>query len=390
MATISVEQASIATIAPPQPSPSARLYRAAARGRLSEVVYALIDRSAGAIVDTRVGGRTPLQAAAWAGHAAVVSALLGAGADVDAREGESEEAASSSGWTALMAASAEGHAEVVQALLEAGAPADAAFGPERQTPLLAAAEEGHTEVLEALLAAGADPSRADAEGNTALYSAAWLGYDDVVECLLAAGADADAATRDGRTPLFAAAADGHVDIVRALLTAGAKVDRARTQGETALYIASHKGLLDVVSVLLDAGADAGLVDLEGDTPLSLAAKAGHEEVVEALFRRGGSTQVAHTHFATTCSHEQKAVIFRAADSELASLRLQLAEQAAAMEALRAAHAEEMNQLIAGFPLALAGAAAQMQRERDAAEREVTALRNQSKRSPQESGAMCSV
>lgn len=365
-----------------------QLYRAAARGRLSDVTELL---AIPGVLHERVGGRTPLLGAAWAGHADVAAALIASGADVHAREGDSEEASSSNGWTALMAAAAEGHADVVSLLLDAGAVADTAYGPERQTPLLAAAEEGHADVLEVLLASGADPNRTDAtEGNTALYSASWLGYDDAVDVLLAAGAYTETTTRDGRTPLFAASAEGHVDVVRALLSAGAKVNHARVQGETALYIASHMGKLDVVEALLDGGADAGLVDLEGDTPISLAAKAGHDEVVDTLFRKGHYSQLAHTHFATTCSHEQKAVIYRAADTEVASLRAQLEAQAATVEALKAAHREEMEQLLAGFPLALAGAAAQFQRERDAAEREVAALRNESKRLAQKMGGASSV
>ena len=54
-------------------------------------------------------GITALHRAAWGGHTAVVSALLGAGADPNA--GDNFE-----GWTALYSAAWGGHSAVVSAL----------------------------------------------------------------------------------------------------------------------------------------------------------------------------------------------------------------------------------------------------------------------------------
>lgn len=58
-------------------------------------------------------GRTALSHAAERGHLAVISALLGAGADADAR--------AKNGYTAIVWAARRGHAAVVEALLAAGA-----------------------------------------------------------------------------------------------------------------------------------------------------------------------------------------------------------------------------------------------------------------------------
>jgi ankyrin repeat protein len=52
---------------------------------------------------------TPLQAAAWIGSSAIVEALLGAGADINARGDED--------CTALQIAAFAGHANVIRSLL---------------------------------------------------------------------------------------------------------------------------------------------------------------------------------------------------------------------------------------------------------------------------------
>ena len=357
------------------------LYRAALKG--DEASIASMLSSGVANVDEQVTGRTPLLAAALAGHEGAVTLLARSGANVNAREGG--KGGSREGWTPLLAASVEGHADVVSSLLAFGALVDEPCGVERQTPLQAAAEEGHTDAAAALLNGGANVDATDAEGATALLTASWLGHEDVVHLLLRQGASPDLPTIEGRSPLFAAAQEGHEAVVRALLNKGANPNYTRTQGETALYIAAHKGEVGCVEALLDNGADATLQDLEGDTPMSLAAKEGHDDLVSLLTRRCPS-QLSHVHFGTTCSHEQKAAVFRAADSEISALRALLEQQAEAMAAMQAAHKQEMAHLVSGFPYALAGATAEMQRQRDAALNEVWALRATSNTAPQETGA----
>ena len=85
---------------------------------------------------------TPLHYAALQGHADVVTALLEAGASVDAVDKQ--------GDTPLHYAAGQGHADVARALLEAGASVRAA-NQQRKTPLHLAADRGHAEVSTALL-----------------------------------------------------------------------------------------------------------------------------------------------------------------------------------------------------------------------------------------------
>jgi ankyrin repeat protein len=176
------------------------------------------------------------------GHAAVVSTLLGAGAEIDkARAG---------GWTALLYSAQRGHADVVSALLAAGADLEKrlVLG---STALILAAQEGQAAVASVLLAAGARVDTADADGQTALLMSAWGGHVTVVSALLAAGAEVDRVDATGDTALINAARNGHAAAVSALVKAGANVLFSVAGGGTALRVAaacSHPG---VVKVLLE-------------------------------------------------------------------------------------------------------------------------------------------
>src|SRR5262249_34973209 len=86
---------------------------------------------------------TPLGNAAAAGHAAVVRALVAAGAALDER--------TRGGLTPLMVAAGAGHLDVVRTLVEAGAAADATDPWNFQTsPLYHAADHGQWPVYEYL------------------------------------------------------------------------------------------------------------------------------------------------------------------------------------------------------------------------------------------------
>ncbi|MDH4228190.1 MAG: ankyrin repeat domain-containing protein [Nitrospirota bacterium] len=120
--------------------------------------------------------RTPLMAAAQAGHANMVNYLLGRGA----RAGSVDQ----NGLTALH------HA------------AGAAFLPEPRTEGWDTPDRG--KLLKALLKAGADPNARDVMGRTPLYYASVAGSAELVRLLLAAGADPVIPDTSGNTPLSAA------------------------------------------------------------------------------------------------------------------------------------------------------------------------------------------
>lgn len=106
--------------------------------------------------------------------------LLQAGADIEARSGESD-------WTPLHFACFDSQPAVVRALLEHGAAQDARDRDGR-TPLWWAAGIGHLESATLLLSKGADANARDKAGMTVLGRARFNGDERMVRLLRAHGA----------------------------------------------------------------------------------------------------------------------------------------------------------------------------------------------------------
>jgi hypothetical protein len=169
-------------------------------------------------------GLTALMAAAGTGHLPGVRALIGAGADVNAR---SRAYGLYKGATALELAL--GHPEIVLTLLESGARPDS-------YELLSAVNDKNDTLVEALLRAGADVQTRDSGGQTALMIAAEKSRTDpkaagIVQRLIAAGSDVNARDQLGQTALMMG---GPEEVTRALLAAGADPTLTDKQGVTTL------------------------------------------------------------------------------------------------------------------------------------------------------------
>ena len=151
---------------PADETPASQLVAAARAGDAPRVA-ALLDE--GAPADARSSGFPALHRAAQADSVAVLEMLVAAGADL--------EAVDRTGHTALARAALFGRAAALTFLLESGADPDAHAEPNNQTPLLAllfgwslgqspnpagieANEEERLAAARALLAAGADPQLA--------------------------------------------------------------------------------------------------------------------------------------------------------------------------------------------------------------------------------------
>ena len=271
---------------------------AAARAGDAAAARALL--AAGADVDARQGdGATALHWAAHRGDLALADMLLAAGADVNA--------ANALDATPLWLASRNGDARLVARLLAAGADANAPLKM-GETPLMSAARSGGVETVRLLLAAGADVDAAERErGQTALMWAAAQSHADVVRLLAAAGADLHARSRvwnqlentagntnptgnfrmahGGSTALLFAARNGDVETARALLAAGADVDDTAAAGTSALVVAAHSGHGALAAFLLDQGADPNAAEA-GYTALHAAVLRGEQALVGALLARG--------------------------------------------------------------------------------------------------------
>ena len=174
-------------------------------------------------------GVTPISAASYKGHIAIMQMLLDKGADVNKHN--------LSGSSALIQASHFGHAEAVTLLLDHNAMADFA-NTKGTTALMRASQEGHEEISKLLLAARVDVNRKNLEGMNALMLASQRGHANMVVLLVKAGASMDEQTSQGSTALMLACKRGHEKCVSELVGMGAEIHmldgRDRSARDTAL------------------------------------------------------------------------------------------------------------------------------------------------------------
>ena len=218
----------------------------------------------------------------WAIGGALLLGVASALAQV--APGPAEQAA----YTGLQAAAWRGDAATVTALA-AGDPAALRQTDGRgRTALHIATHARQHAAIRALAAAGADLGALDADRYDAVTIAAVADDEPTLALLLQLGASAKLTTSrwDG-TALIAAAHLGHDGVVRQLIAAGAPLDHVNNLHWTALIEAVVLGdggprHQRVVQALLAAGASARLTDREGRTPLQLAQSRGYSAMVTQL------------------------------------------------------------------------------------------------------------
>jgi ankyrin repeat protein len=236
-----------------------------------------------------LGELTPLLIASKRGSAAIIEALLKAGANANTTD--------STGATPLMLASAAGSVEAVEMLLAHQAGVNATESSHGQTALMFAAAADRGEVIRALIKHGADPEIASTTSEprcgslfansfcreTSKDSAAKddsgnendgenrAGSDGTISKTAAAKPPRrrkGPAIIGGMTALLYAARDGRSEAVRAFIETGAKIDNPGT-GEkmTPLVMAIVNGHYDLAMYLLKNGANPNLAGDQGLTPL---------------------------------------------------------------------------------------------------------------------------
>ncbi len=267
----------------------------------------------------------PVADAVMRGDTAGVRAMLRAGADVNAAQGD--------GMTPLHWAAMKGQAEIASILLYAGGSHAATTRLGGYTPLHLAARAGSAPIVDALVAAGASVTATTSSGATALMLAAESGTLAAVQRLVSAGADVNAVEQaKGQSALMFAAAFDRADVVAYLLANGADHRRATTVmdlatltastepqaprrpgtaaanapqipgltrqfryneligtqgGLTALLFATREGYAASAMALLAGGADVNQVNPgDGTSPLLMAVINGHFDLAMQYLAQG--------------------------------------------------------------------------------------------------------
>jgi len=148
----------------------------AARKGAPEIVSLLIAKRAN-VGQRSPAGDTALLMACLNGNVVVIRSLLDAGGELNPEQG----------WTPLQYAAFAGHAEAVRLLLKRGAKKDA-LAPNGYTPLMLAARNGKFDAAKALLYADPDVNYRTAAGDTALRIARKRNMQELVELLKQSGA----------------------------------------------------------------------------------------------------------------------------------------------------------------------------------------------------------
>lgn len=147
---------------------------------------------------------------------------------------------SSDGITPLFAAAYVGHADVVTALLEGGADVNGPIDSDSLlTALVIASQFGHTEVVNVLLAAGADPNILVQDFFAALHFSTLTpgeSSEAIATSLLDAGANIDAQGGQGWTPLVISSFFGNLGVTGILVERGANVSVPSTAGNVAVEL----------------------------------------------------------------------------------------------------------------------------------------------------------
>jgi ankyrin repeat protein len=134
------------------------------------------------------------------------------------------ETQSSDGWSPLHLAAFFGRADLATALLDAGADVDArSSNAMKNTPLHAAVAGGNVELVKLLLSRGANPNATQEGGWTALHGAAQSGNRAMVEALIANGTHINARAANDQSALDLALSKGHRDIAALIEQLGGKL-----------------------------------------------------------------------------------------------------------------------------------------------------------------------
>jgi ankyrin repeat protein len=177
------------------------------------------------------------------GDTELIRLFLAAGMSPDVRD---------EGFTPLLEAARRAYEEVATALIDAGANVDAT-DPYGVTPLMFSFISGSVRAARKLIEKGADVNSRDVDGRTALIEALTTENDippELIAALIKRGADVNVRLADGLTPLMIAVSGGP-RLVQMLVEAGADINAKDDSGVSVLRMA--KDSPENARILEDAG-----------------------------------------------------------------------------------------------------------------------------------------
>lgn len=182
-------------------------------------------------------------------------------------------------------------------LLEAGADVNAKGGESVATPAMWAAQRCHYYVVNLLLQKGADPLLTDAQGYNVLHLATFDGNIFLLVLLLHQGIPIDVPDLQGHTCLMWAAYKGIPACVDLFLREGASVNATDENGFTALHWALVKGSQGCIQKLIEYGSDRLAETSDHKRPALVAEEMGtsrmwHRALIESGYDEDGNAQGA--------------------------------------------------------------------------------------------------
>ena len=185
------------------------------------------------------------------------------------------------GKTALMAAAAAGDAQLVDALIARGAD-PAATNHLGGAVLMYAVGSGSRSIVERLLSADIPVDAQASNGWTAMMMAAAKDQGALITLLDEASANPNTPDIYGWTPLMRAAYENNQSAVAALLSlATLEVDQLNRNEQNALHLAVIAGHTEMVETLLEKDLKQ-TVDVNQHSPQSIARELGRDDLLSLL------------------------------------------------------------------------------------------------------------
>ncbi|XP_041370833.1 histone-lysine N-methyltransferase EHMT2-like [Gigantopelta aegis] len=236
------------------------LYQPSIEGDLEKVVYMLMDGADPNQKYEEYDDETPLHAAAYNCHLAVLHVLIQAGASSHMKDKKLK--------TPLMYAAERNNLSCVQYLVKAGADVKE-MGEDGMSCLHYAAKSGNIDIIKYLIeTAKMDPNIQDDGGWTPIIWAAESQFLNVVRYLMYEGADPKVQDNEENTGLHWAAYSGNVDITELFIEAGCDINSPNEHGDRPLHISARQDHYECIVLLLARGADVECRNNEGDTALT--------------------------------------------------------------------------------------------------------------------------